>query len=61
MGADWQQWQYTEVVNMNPTAWLNYVFITNYARVQSQERPVILHRWGGLGNHKVHDKRFSLW
>lgn len=38
---------------MNPTAWLNYVFISNYARVKSQERPVILHRWGGLGNHKV--------
>lgn len=49
---DWQQWETTAIPDLNPTIWLNYVFTTNNARRQSKIRPIILHRWGGLGNHK---------
>jgi alpha-glucosidase (family GH31 glycosyl hydrolase) len=49
---DWQQWEYTDIPNLNPTYMLNYVFTTNNARRGSLIRPTILHRWGGLGNHK---------
>jgi alpha-glucosidase len=31
---------------------LNYVFTTNNGRRGDSTRPTILHRWGGLGNHK---------
>ena len=34
----------------NPTFWLNYVFFTD--PYFGQNRPVLLHRWGGLGNHR---------
>ena len=34
----------------NPTFWLNHVFFTD-PHFQ-QNRPALLHRWGGLGNHR---------
>ena len=34
----------------NPTFWLNHVFFTDPHH--EQKRPAILHRWGGLGNHR---------
>lgn len=46
---DWQQWTNG---NPNPTIMLNYVFFTNPQRVGSDNRGMILHRWGGLGNHR---------
>ena len=36
---------------MTPTWWLNYVFFTDMER-KNRERPLLFHRWGGLGNHR---------
>eukprot|EP00698_Gefionella_okellyi_P018500 TRINITY_DN5552_c0_g1_i1.p1 TRINITY_DN5552_c0_g1~~TRINITY_DN5552_c0_g1_i1.p1 ORF type:complete len:938 (-),score=168.17 TRINITY_DN5552_c0_g1_i1:17-2830(-) len=50
---DWQQgedWIHEPLVN--PTFWLNYVFFTNPSHWQNNLRPMLLHRWGGLGNHR---------
>ena len=35
---------------MNPTWWINYVHFTDQER--EGERPLLFHRWGGLGNHR---------
>jgi alpha-glucosidase len=48
---DWQQWSTTALEGVTPTWWLNYVFFTDMRR-QNEERPLIYHRWGGLGNHR---------
>lgn len=55
---DWQQGEdWIERVegrnDINPTIWLNYVFFTNphhWGRTQS--RPMLLHRFGGIGNQR---------
>lgn len=55
---DWQQGEdWIERVegrrNVNPTIWLNYVFFTNpnhWGRTKA--RPMLLHRFGGIGNHR---------
>ena len=50
---DWQQGEKDWMNNIpyaNPTFWLNHIFFTD-PRHQDR-RPVILHRWGGLGNHR---------
>eukprot|EP00727_Mastigamoeba_balamuthi_P005553 m51a1_g1617 putative glycosyl hydrolases 31 family protein (869) ;mRNA; r:217912-221125 len=46
---DWQQWL---TGNPNPTFWLNHVFFNNHKRRGENLRGMILHRWGGLGNHR---------
>ena len=46
---DWQQWSEG---SPNPTFWLNHVFFNQHRRVQDGLRGMILHRWGGLGNHR---------
>ena len=48
---DWQQWGNTSIPGLTPTWWLNYVFFTDMER-QGLHRPLIYHRWGGLGNHR---------
>lgn len=48
---DWQQWSTTNIPGMSPTMWLNYVHYTDMER-QGKARPLIFHRWGGLGNHR---------
>ena len=48
---DWQQWGTTTIPGVTPTWWLNYVFFTNMQR-QNKARPLLFHRWGGLGNHR---------
>ncbi len=48
---DWQQWSSTRIPGVTPTWWLNYVFFTDMER-QGRMRPLIMHRWGGLGNHR---------
>ncbi len=48
---DWQQWGTTAVPGVTPTWWLNYVFFTDMER-QGKVRPLLFHRWGGLGNHR---------
>jgi alpha-glucosidase (family GH31 glycosyl hydrolase) len=47
---DWQQWKTTNVRGLNPTWWLNYVHFTDQQR--EGKRPLLFHRWGGLGNHR---------
>jgi alpha-glucosidase len=47
---DWQQEQNTRVAGVNPTWWLNYVHFTDQQR--QGKRPLLFHRWGGLGNHR---------
>ncbi len=48
---DWQQSDKTSLEGINPTWWLNYTFFTDMER-QGRHRPLIFHRWGGLGNHR---------
>jgi alpha-glucosidase (family GH31 glycosyl hydrolase) len=47
---DWQQEMKTQLANVNPTFWLNYVHFSDQQR--EGKRPIIFHRWGGLGNHR---------
>jgi hypothetical protein len=48
---DWQQWGTTTIPGVTPTWWLNYVFFTDMERA-GRARPLLFHRWGGLGNHR---------
>jgi alpha-glucosidase len=48
---DWQQWGTTKIPGVTPTWWLNYVFFTDMER-RNTTRPLLFHRWGGLGNHR---------
>jgi hypothetical protein len=49
---DWQQWiENKNVKGLSNTWWLNYVFFTNMER-EGKNRPLLFHRWGGLGNHR---------
>jgi alpha-glucosidase (family GH31 glycosyl hydrolase) len=48
---DWQQWSTTKIEGVNPTFYLNYVHFSDMER-QNKNRPLIFHRWGGLGNHR---------
>ena len=47
---DWQQEANTQTPGVNPTWWLNYVHFTDQQR--EGKRPLLFHRWGGLGNHR---------
>jgi alpha-glucosidase (family GH31 glycosyl hydrolase) len=47
---DWQQEHRTSLEGLSPTWWLNYVHFTDMER--EGKRPIIYHRWGGLGNHR---------
>lgn len=47
---DWQQQHVTKTAGVNPTWWLNYVHTSDMER--RGKRPLIFHRWGGLGNHR---------
>lgn len=47
---DWQQQSTTDVPGVNPTWWLNYIHFTDQQR--EGKRPLLFHRWGGLGNHR---------
>ncbi|MGB6192138.1 MAG: TIM-barrel domain-containing protein [Terracidiphilus sp.] len=47
---DWQQQPTTSVPGVSPTWWLNYVHFTDQQR--EGKRPLLFHRWGGLGNHR---------
>lgn len=55
---DWQQWRlskYTE--GLSNTFWLNYTFFNDIKRQSAHEgayarRPIIYHRWGGIGSHR---------
>ena len=47
---DWQEEQNTKIPNVNLTWWLDYVHFTDQER--EGKRPLLFHRWGGLGNHR---------
>lgn len=55
---DWQQWRESKYLkNLSNTFWCNYAFWNDKVR-QTRElglqaaRPLIYHRWGGLGSHR---------
>lgn len=49
---DWQQDPNDPVIkSLNNTFWLNYAFFTKMQQ-DKMGRPLIYHRWGGLGNHR---------
>jgi len=49
---DWQQWPHDKVISqLDNVWWLNYTFFTQMQQ-NSVNRPLIYHRWGGLGNHR---------
>ncbi len=48
---DWQQQpMMTKLAGLNNTWWLNYLHFTDQQR--EGKRPLLFHRWGGLGNHR---------
>ena len=47
---DWQQQPKTSMPGVNNTWWLNYLHFTDQQR--EGKRPLLFHRWGGLGNHR---------
>ena len=49
---DWQQWTFSnKMAGLNNTWWLNYCFFSQMEK-QDKQRPLLYHRWGGLGNHR---------
>jgi alpha-glucosidase (family GH31 glycosyl hydrolase) len=50
---DWQQSKYdAKIDSLSNTWWLNYTFFNKMKVDQPNVRPMIYHRWGGLGNHR---------
>ena len=55
---DWQQWRESRYVkDLSNTVWCNYTFWNDKVRQSRQkgpqaDRPLIYHRWGGLGSHR---------
>ncbi|MGN1212014.1 MAG: TIM-barrel domain-containing protein [Candidatus Cryptobacteroides sp.] len=55
---DWQQWKYSKYMpSLNNTFWLNRTFFDDKVRRSGSmgkkaERPLIYHRWGGIGSHR---------
>ena len=55
---DWQQWRTSRYVpGLSNTFWLNYTFFNDRVRQSAVDgiyaaRPMIYHRWGGIGNHR---------
>ena len=49
---DWQQFPNdSTITSLSNTWWLNYCFFTD-KELNSPYRPLLYHRWGGLGNHR---------
>ena len=49
---DWQQWKESRYVEgLSNTFWCNYTFYRD-KDINGSERPLIYHRWGGLGSHR---------
>lgn len=55
---DWQQWRRSKYIpELSNTFWLNRTFFDDKVRRTASEgkmapRPLIYHRWGGLGSHR---------
>jgi alpha-glucosidase (family GH31 glycosyl hydrolase) len=60
---DWQQEMTTKLAGVTPTWWLNYLHFTDQQR--EGKRPLLFHRWGGLGNHRYQigfsGDTYSVW
>ena len=49
---DWQQHVFdTKLDKLHNTWWINYAYFTDMER-NGDKRPLLYHRWGGLGNHR---------
>ena len=49
---DWQQWKTSKYTkDLSNTFWLNHTF-TRHMEQSGASRPIIHHRWGGLGSHR---------
>ena len=49
---DWQQHVYdTKLDKLHNTWWINYCYFSDMER-NGKKRPLLYHRWGGLGNHR---------
>ena len=49
---DWQQHMYDkEMEKLHNTWWINYCYFSDMER-NGDKRPMLYHRWGGLGNHR---------
>ncbi len=49
---DWQQWlNDKKVEGLSNTWWCNYIWFTDMEH-HGEKRPMLYHRWGGLGNHR---------
>ena len=50
---DWQQHLTShETPGLGETFWTNHVFFNDMAANRKDRRPLIFHRWGGLGSHR---------
>ena len=50
---DWQQWTTCPRLDgLGETFWCNHVFYNDMKLKRPDRRPVIFHRWGGLGSHR---------
>ena len=56
--VDWQQWKESKYTpGLSNTFWINYAFFNDMVRQSASEgtharRPMIYHRWGGIGSHR---------
>lgn len=50
---DWQQYLTSPYVDgLGETFWCNHVFFNEMKNNRTDRRPLIFHRWGGLGSHR---------
>ena len=50
---DWQQKLTNDSIDgLGQTFWCNHVFFNDMKQARPDRRPVIFHRWGGLGSHR---------
>lgn len=49
---DWQQWPKDRAIaDLDNVFWCNYIWFSDMER-HGNKRPMLYHRWGGLGNHR---------
>ena len=49
---DWQQWEKDKTLkNLDNVFWCNYIWFSDMEK-NGTKRPLLYHRWGGLGNHR---------
>ncbi|MBR6032653.1 MAG: DUF5110 domain-containing protein [Bacteroidaceae bacterium] len=49
---DWQQWEKDKKLkNLDNVFWCNYIWFSDMEN-NGTKRPLLYHRWGGLGNHR---------